>query len=79
MAKCKVWTMKDGQQIKIEQMTSSHIENCIKALEEDRINRIISLGWANDNDYVEYMEDTEWKRDWINAFEEELEKRGVKI
>jgi predicted HTH domain antitoxin len=25
------------------------------------------------------MEDTEWKRDWINAFEEELEKRGVKI
>jgi hypothetical protein len=83
----KVWTLKDGRQVKIEQMTSSHIENCIRALKENRINKIIDLkaleeiGWGLDDDYIEdiEMEDTEWKSNWINAFKEELKRRGVKI
>lgn len=31
---CNTWTTKDGREIPLKEMTTSHIKNCIKFLEE---------------------------------------------
>lgn len=70
-----IWTTKNGEEIKIKDMTSQHILNCIKCIEEGRINFIINMGWAEDNDYQEFEEDTERKEQWIKIFNNELKRR----
>lgn len=56
-------------------MTTQHIMNCIRCIEEGRINFIINMGWAEDNDYQEFDEDIEEKERWIKIFNKELERR----
>ena len=44
------WTMKDGTQIEISQMTTSHIKNCINLMERNimfALNKEMSLPWEN--------------------------------
>ena len=44
------WTMKDGTQIEISQMTTSHIKNCINLMERNimhALNREMSLPMEN--------------------------------
>lgn len=73
------WKTKNGNKIKIKDMTTEHIKNCIKAIQEGRIQvcKNIDIGYTGDGDgdgiiyqWVDYG------RDYIRAFEEELKKRG---
>lgn len=70
-----IWTCKNGKKINVKDMTTEHIENCINALEEGRINFIINLGYLEDNDCQIFEEDEEKKNRWIKIFKEELIKR----
>ncbi|MFR8144773.1 MAG: hypothetical protein ACLU84_06835 [Clostridia bacterium] len=70
-----IWTTQNGDEIKVKDMTSQHILNCIKCIEEGRINFIINMGWAEENDYQEFDEDTERKEQWIKIFNNELKRR----
>ena len=71
----EIWTTKDGKKIKVKDMTTEHIKNTIKCIEDGRIHFTINLGWAEDNDYQIIDEDV-WTRDnWIKIFKEELENR----
>ena len=49
-----IWTTQNGNKIKVKDMTIQHIKNCIRCIEEGRINFIINMGWAEDNDYQMY-------------------------
>lgn len=69
------WKIQNGSEIKVKDMTTQHILNCIRSIEEGRINFIINMGWAEDNDYQMYDEDTETKEKWIKIFNKELERR----
>ena len=69
------WKTKNGDKIKIKDMTTQHIKNTIKAIEEGRINFLINLGWAEDNDFQIIDEDTERKEYWLDVFYDELKKR----
>jgi len=71
----EIWETRDGSKIKVKDMTTQHILNCIRCIEDGRINFIINMGWASDNDYQEFGEDTEEKERWIKIFNKELEKR----
>ena len=56
--------------LKISEMTTQHIKNCIKALMEDRI-MITEMPFAEDKMYF-----LDCKNDmYIQAFKEELKKR----
>lgn len=52
-----VWTMKDGQTIRLDQMSDRHIENCIRMLEK-KYGEIPEL-WAD-----RFKKELEW-RDYI--------------
>lgn len=71
----RIWTTQNGKKIKVKDMTTTHILNTIKCIKEGRINFIINMGWAEDNDYQMYDEDTETKEKWIKIFNDELERR----
>jgi hypothetical protein len=71
------WSTSDGAEIKVKDMTTQHIINALKCLEEDKINFIICLGYAVDNDYIEYDEDISRKEYWIKTFKKELERRKL--
>ncbi len=71
----EVWTTQNDTKIKVKDMTIQHIRNCIRCLEEGRINFIINMGWAEDNDYQEFDEDTEEKERWLRIFDNELKRR----
>ena len=70
------WTTQNGDEIKVKDMTTSHILNCIRCIEQGRIHFIVSMGRAQDNDYIEYDEDTVEKERWIKIFKNELERRN---
>ena len=72
----EIWTTQNGDKIKVKDMTTQHIRNCIKCIEDGRIDFVINMGWAEDNDYQEIDEDTEEKERWINIFKTELERRN---
>lgn len=71
----KIWTTQNGNRIRLKDMTTQHIKNCIRCIEDGRINFIINMGWAQDNDYIEYDEDIQQKEKWIKIFKDELERR----
>lgn len=73
----KIWTTRDGNKIKIEDMTSQHILNTIRCIKNEKIGFVVNCGYAMDNDYIEYFEDTETKECWINTFKKELKRRGI--
>jgi len=70
-----VWKTRDGNEIKVTDMTSQHIINCINCLETGKIIFTINMGWAPDNDYQEYCEDVEREKKWIKIFKTELARR----
>ena len=72
----EIWTTRNGNKIKVKDMTTSHIINTLRCIEENRIQFIINLGWFEDNDFEQITEDTEAKNKWINIFESELERRN---
>lgn len=72
-----VWKTKNGNKIKVKNMTTSHILNTLKCIEDGRIKFIINMGWAQDNDYQEFDENTEEKERWIKIFNDELERRNT--
>lgn len=67
------WTTKNGDKMLIKDMTTQHIKNCIKAIEEERIQvgMLISDEDGIGGDFIDYSED------YIEAFERELEKRKM--
>ncbi len=70
-----IWTTQYGTKINVKDMTTKHILNTLKCIEDGRIQFIINMGWATDNDYQEFDEDVERRDHWIKIFEEELERR----
>lgn len=70
-----IWTTQYGTKINVKDMTTKHILNTLKCIEDGRIQFIINMGWATDNDYQEFDEDVELRDHWIKIFEEELERR----
>lgn len=72
----KIWITREGKKIDVKNMSTQHILNCIKALEENRINFYVSLGYFEDNDFQMFDEDEERKINWIKTFENELRNRG---
>lgn len=70
-----IWTTQNGNKIKVKDMTSTHILNCIRCIEDGRINFIINMGWAEDNDYQMFDENTQEKERWIAIFKNELRRR----
>ena len=70
-----IWTTQNGTKINVKDMTTQHILNTLKCIEDGRIQFIINMGWATDNDYQEFDEDVERRDHWIKIFEEELERR----
>lgn len=67
----KIWTTKNGEDLVISSMLTSHIENCIKYLE----NNPISYGGGVDADDIYFEEDLELTNKYITAFKKELKNR----
>ena len=70
-----IWTTQNGTKINVKDMTTQHILNTLKCIEDGRIQFVINMGWAQDNDYQEFDENIEEKERWIRIFNEELESR----
>lgn len=75
-----MWKTKNGEKTYIKDMTTEHIKNCIKAIQEDRIQvgKSINIGYTGDGDGDGAI--YEWYdmgNDYIKAFEEELKRRKV--
>ncbi len=72
------WVTKNGEELLIKDMETSHIINCIKAIRDGRIQigETINLGYTADGEGDGVMYDyIDYKKDYIEAFQEELEKR----
>lgn len=73
------WKTKNGDKILIKDMTTEHIKNCIKALEEERITvgESVDIGYTCDSDgdgiMYEFIDHSE---DYIKAFKDELARRN---
>lgn len=76
-----VWTTKDGQKIKVSDMTTQHIKNVLKCIEEERINfgEMVDIGYTADGEgdgrIYEYIADTDKEKYWIDTFNKELKRR----
>ena len=70
-----IWTTQNGEKINVKDMSTSHIINTLKCIEDKRINFIVNLGWFEDNDCQQIEESEEEREMWINIFENELENR----
>ena len=72
------WTTKNGEKILIKDMTTQHIKNCIKAIEEGQIQigKTIDLGYTGDGagDGIIY-DFIDKRKEYIEAFKRELENR----
>lgn len=68
------WKTKAGQAIKIKDMTSVHIQNCMRLLERNKCNEDMQVGaWASSmsGDMASYCAE----QDFDNALEESVEER----
>ena len=72
-----IWTTRDGKKIKVKDMTTEHIKNTIKCIEDGRIQFTINLGYFEDNDFQVIDEDTTKKYEWLEIFKQELQNRTV--
>lgn len=70
------WTTQNGANIKVKDMTTTHILNTLRCIEDGRIKFTINLGWAEDNDFQMIEEDDIRKERWIKIFNEELKRRN---
>lgn len=70
------WVQKDGTEIKIKDMQTSHIENCIKLLQRNMPDFPFMLtDTAQDCAEIEYEALLEKTNTWIEVFEDELKAR----
>lgn len=75
----KYWITKNEEKILIKDMTTQHIKNCIKAIEENRISvgQTINLGYTGDGDGDGIIYDfIDYGEQYIKAFKNELERRS---
>ena len=66
------WKTKTGDYVEISKMETSHIENSIKMIErkaKDGLTGVFNMGYAPDNDYVEYEEFVMYGKEVIKHFE----------
>ena len=70
-----IWTTQNGEKIDVKDMSTSHIVNTLKCIEEKKINFIVNLGWFEDNDFQQIEENEEERDMWIDVFENELKRR----
>lgn len=71
-----VWTMKDGSEIEVKDMKTSHIHNCIKILERTHPEMPFMLG--DEAEYyaeIEYENQVENTQTWLEIFKDELKSR----
>ena len=80
----KYWETKDGTEIRIKDMETSHIENCIRMLQrkfKDGKAIVIEQGGSMgaDNMDIDFWEEevdrTKEYKDWIKTFKKELKRR----
>ena len=76
----KYWKTKDGKKLKITEMETSHIENCIKMLERNKSNILTELDMATEHGYyltasIIAEVDEKWE-DAIKSFKNELASRA---
>lgn len=74
----KTWINKNGDKILIKNMTTQYIKNCIKAIEEERIQigETIDLGYTGDGEGDGIIYDfIDHSKEYIQALERELEIR----
>jgi len=83
----KIWKTKDGKNLKIKDMDTKHIKNCLKMLKERNFISIKSFNlflnsYDNQSDMVQLCLEREYinkiPNQFIDFFEEELKKRGIK-
>ena len=74
------WVTKYGEELLIKDMETSHILNCIKAIQDGRIQigETINLGYTADGDGDGIMYDyIDHSENYIEAFENELKSRRI--
>jgi len=88
----RIWKTKSGQKLKIKDMSTEHIKNCIGLLNRyhsAKSNSLCAFGnlltgkiaTAHFDDMLEDIYENGWgdkAEDYIDSFERELERRGVK-
>ena len=72
-----IWTTQNGTKINVKDMTTKHILNTLKCIEERRIIFLIDLRYLEDNDCKIIDENDIEKEHWIKIFKEELKRRKV--
>lgn len=70
-----IWTTRDGTNIKVENMSTQHIKNTLRCIENGKISFTINLGYFEDNDFQVIEEDDITKEKWIKIFNNELKRR----
>lgn len=78
----ETWTTQDGTVLKLSEMETSHIENCIKMLKSQIVDPYDVHGYENGAEYSfthhQILEDNERKEEKIKAFEGEISSRNNK-
>lgn len=88
----RIWKTKSGQKLKIKDMSTEHIKNCIGLLNHyhsAKSNSLCAFGnmltgeiaQAHFDGMLEDLYENGWEdkaEDYIYSFEKELERRGVK-
>lgn len=72
-----IWITRNGTKINVRDMTTQHILNTLKCIEERRIIFLMDLGYLEDNDCKIIDENDIEKEHWIKIFKEELKRRKV--
>ena len=70
-----IWTTQNETKINVKDMTTKHILNTLKCIEDGRVVFLIDLGYLEDNDCKIIDENDIEKERWIKIFKEELERR----
>ena len=69
-----IWTTQNGTKINVKDMTTQHILNTLKCIENRKILFVVRR-YEEDNDFETFDENIRVKERWIKIFKEELEKR----
>lgn len=78
----KIWVTKTGEEIEISKMTETHLINSIKMIEryaKNGLNYVVNLGYAPDNDYVEYDTGTLYGDDVYKHFSPEYQNLKAEL
>lgn len=76
----KYWTTREGKEIRVKDMTTSHLENAINYLQRkidtgDVMVQTIKMDWDNEP-LFDWDDVTIEIKDWIKTFKRELKKRA---